>query len=254
MAIETSEQELKDKVAVVTGAGRNIGRMIALTLAAGGAAIVVNVRSNRAEAESVAREIEKRGGRALAAIADVTDPGAVGTMIAAAAERFGRIDILVNNAAVRKETPIEIMTAAEWREILSVILDGAFNCVKASLPYLKKSGNGAIVNIGGLSAHTGAKHRAHVVTAKAGIVGLTRALAHDLAADRVTVNCVAPGLIDTARKPGTPEPQHHQTQNMLAGRLGTPEDIAAAVRFLAGPGARYITGQTLHVNGGAYLG
>ena len=254
MAIETSGQELKDKVAVITGAGRNIGRMIALTLAVGGAAIVVNARSNRAEAESVVREIEKRGGRALAAIADVTDPGAVEAMIAAATERFGRIDILVNNAAVRKETPIERMTTAEWREILGVILDGAFNCVKSSLPELKKSGAGAIVNIGGLSGHTGAKHRAHVVTAKAGIVGLTRALAHDLAADRVTVNCVAPGLIDTARKPGTPEPQHHLSQNMLAGRLGAPEDIAAAVRFLAGPSARYITGQTLHVNGGTYLG
>src|SRR3984893_7987627 len=254
MAIETSGQELKDKVAVITGAGRNIGRMIALTLAVGGAAIVVNARSNRAEAESVVREIEKRGGRALAAIADVTDPGAVEAMIADANERIGRIDILVNNAAVRKETPIERMTTAEWREILGVILDGAFNCVKSSLPELKKSGAGAIVNIGGLSAHTGAKHRAHVVTAKAGIVGLTRALAHDLAADRVTVNCVAPGLIDTARTPGMPEPQHHQSQNMLAGRLGTPEDIAAAVRFLVGPGARYITGQTLHVNGGAYLG
>ena len=254
MAIEGSGQELTGKVAVVTGAGRNIGRMIALALAAGGAAVVVNARSNRAEAESVAREIEKRGGRALAAIANVADSGAVEAMVAAAAERFGRIDILVNNAAVRKETPLETMTAAEWREILGVILDGAFNCAKSCLPQLKKSGAGAIINIGGLSGHTGAKHRAHVVTAKAGIVGLTRALAHDLAADHVTVNCVAPGLIDTARKPGTPEPQHHQTQTMLAGRLGAPEDVAATVRFLAGPGARYITGQTLHVNGGAYLG
>ena len=254
MAIEGSGQELTGKVAVVTGAGRNIGRMIALALAAGGAAVVVNARSNRAEAESVVREIEKRGGRALAAIANVADAGAVEAMVAAAAERFGRIDILVNNAAVRRETPLETMTATEWREILGVILDGAFNCAKSCLPQLKKSGAGAIINIGGLSAHTGAKHRAHVVTAKAGIVGLTRALAHDLAADRVTVNCVAPGLIDTARKPGTPEPQHHQTQTMLAGRLGAPEDVAAAVRFLAGPGARYITGQTLHVNGGAYLG
>jgi 3-oxoacyl-[acyl-carrier protein] reductase len=254
MATETSEQELKDKVAVVTGAGRNIGRMIALALAEGGAAVVVNARSNRAEAESVVREIEQRGGRALAAVADVTDAGAVETMIAAATARFGRIDILVNNAAVRKETPLETMKASEWREILGVILDGAFNCVKSCLPHLKKSNAGAIVNIGGLSAHTGAKHRAHVVTAKAGIVGLTRALAHDLAADRVTVNCVAPGLIDTARNPGTREPQHHQSRNTLVGRLGVPEDIAAAVRFLAGPGARYITGQTLHVNGGAYLG
>jgi 3-oxoacyl-[acyl-carrier protein] reductase len=254
MASEGSGQELTGKVAVVTGAGRNIGRVIALALAAGGAAVVVNTRSNRAEAESVVGEIEKRGGRALAAIADVTDSGAVETMVAAAAKQFGRIDILVNNAAIRKETPLETMTAAEWREILGVILDGAFHCVKSCLPHLKKSGAGAIVNIGGLSGHTGAKHRAHVVTAKAGIVGFTRALAHDLAADHVTVNCVAPGLIDTARKPGAPEPQHHQSQNMLAGRLGAPEDVAAAVRFLAGPGARYITGQTLHVNGGAYLG
>jgi len=254
MAIEESGQELKGKVAIVTGAGRNIGRMIALALAAGGAAVVVNARSNRTEAESVVAEIEKRGGRALAAIADVTDPGAVETAVAAAAKQFGGVDILVNNAAVRKETPLETMTAVEWREILSVILDGAFNCAKSCLPHLKKSGAGAIINIGGLSGHTGAKHRAHVITAKAGIIGLTRALAHDLAADRVTVNCVAPGLIDTARKPGTPEPQHHQTRNMLAGRLGAPEDVAAAVRFLAGPGARYITGQTLHVNGGAYLG
>jgi len=254
MAIEESGQELKGKVAIVTGAGRNIGRMIALALAAGGAAVVVNARSNRTEVESVVAEIEKRGGRALAAIADVTDPGAVEAMVAAAAKQFGGVDILVNNAAVRKETSLETMTAVEWREILSVILDGAFNCAKSCLPHLKKSGAGAIINIGGLSGHTGAKHRAHVITAKAGIIGLTRALAHDLAADRVTVNCVAPGLIDTARKPGTPEPQHHQTRNMLAGRLGANEDVAAAVRFLAGPGARYITGQTLHVNGGAYLG
>src|SRR5207253_1089146 len=107
---------------------------------------------------------------------DVADSAAVETMVAAAVERFGRIDILVNNAAVRKETPLEKMTAADWREILGVILDGAFNCVKSCLPHLKKSGAGAIINIGGLSAHTGAKHRAHVVTAKAGIVGLTRAL------------------------------------------------------------------------------
>jgi 3-oxoacyl-[acyl-carrier protein] reductase len=254
MTIEESGQELKGKVAIVTGGGRNIGRMIALALAAGGAAVVVNARSNRAQAESVVAEIENGGGRALAAIADVADSGAVDAMIAAVIKQFGRIDILVNNAAVRKETPLEKMTAAEWREILAVILDGAFHCAKWCLPHLKKSGAGAIVNIGGLSGHTGAKHRAHVVTAKAGIIGLTRALAHDLAADRVTVNCVAPGLIDTARKPGAPEPQHHQSHAVLAGRLGAPEDVAAAVRFLAGPGARYITGQTLHVNGGAYLG
>src|SRR5258708_35390962 len=127
MAIEAGAQELKGKLAVICGAGRNIGRMIALTLAAGGAAVVVNARSNRAEAESVVREIEKQGGHALAAVADVTDPVAVEKMITAAAAQFGRIDILVNNAAVRKETPFDTMTASEWREILGVILDGAFN-------------------------------------------------------------------------------------------------------------------------------
>ena len=247
-------KELVGKVAVVTGAGRNIGRAIALTLAEGGASIVVNARSNRAEADAVAREIEAAGGTALVHIGDVADAVAVQAMADAAVKQFGGIDILVNNAALRREKPFAEMDYAAWREILDVTLDGTFHCVKACLPALRMSGEGTIVNIGGLSAHTGAKHRAHVITAKAGIVGLTRALAHDLALDRVTVNCVAPGLIDTARKPATPEPQHHQSQNMLAGRLGTPEDIAAAVRFLAGPGARYITGQTLHVNGGAYLG
>jgi len=249
-----SEQELKGRVAIVTGAGRNIGRAIALALASGGAAVVVNARANRAEADAVAREIEGAGGRAVPILADVSDAAAVEDMVAEAVKHFGGIDILVNNAALRKETPLDRMTTADWREIMAVILDGAFHCVKACLPHLKKSGAGTIINIGGLSAHTGATRRAHVITAKAGIVGLTRALAHDLAADRVTVNCIAPGMIATARKADTPEPQHHQTRATLVGRQGTPEEIANTVRFLCGPGARYITGQLVHVNGGAFLG
>src|ERR1700674_1633068 len=124
-----SERELKGRVAIVTGAGRNIGRAIALALASGGAAVVVNARANRAEADAVAREIEAAGGRALPILADVSDAGAVENMVAEAVKRFGRIDILVNNAALRKEMPFDRMTIADWRDIMAVILDGAFHCV-----------------------------------------------------------------------------------------------------------------------------
>src|SRR2546423_2070462 len=247
-------QELAGKVAIVTGAGRNIGRAIALTLAEGGASIVVNARSNRTEADAVAREIEATGGKALVHIGDVSDVAAVQAMADAAMKQFGRIDILVNNAALRREKPFAEMSYAAWREILDVTLDGTFHCVKACLPALQKSGHGTIVNIGGLSAHSGAKNRAHVVTAKAGIVGLTRALANDLAADGITVNCVVPGLIGTPRPKDKPEPAHHLTYGTITGEKGRPEDVAAMVRFLCSPAARYINGQAIHATGGAYLG
>ncbi len=247
-------RELDGRVAIVTGAGRNIGRAISLALADGGASILVNARSNRAEADAVAREIEASGGKALVHIGDVADAASVQAMADAAARHFGRIDILVNNAALRREMPFAEMSYVEWREILNVTLDGAFHCVKACLPALRKSGAGTIVNIGGLSAHTGAKDRAHVVTAKAGIVGFTRALAHDLASDGITVNCVVPGLIGTPRPKDRPEPAHHLTHQTITGERGRPEDVAATVRFLCGPGGRYINGQAVHTNGGAYLG
>jgi 3-oxoacyl-[acyl-carrier protein] reductase len=247
-------KELYGKAAVVTGAGRNIGRAIALTLAEGGASVLVNARGNRAEAEAVAREIESAGGKAIVHVGDVADAKAVQAMADAAGKAFGRIDILVNNAALRREKSFAEMDYAEWCEILDVTLDGTFHCTKACLPALKRSGAGTIVNIGGLSAHTGAKNRAHVVTAKAGIVGLTRALANDLAADGITVNCVVPGLIGTPRPKDKPEPAHHLTHNTITGARGKPEDVAAMVRFLCGPAARYITGQAIHANGGAYLG
>jgi 3-oxoacyl-[acyl-carrier protein] reductase len=247
-------KELTGKVAIVTGAGRNIGRAIALTLAEAGASILINARSNRTEAEAVAREIEAVGSRALVHIGDVANPKSVQVMADAASLGFGRIDILVNNAALRREKPFAEIDYAEWREILDVTLDGAFHCTKACLPALRKSGAGTIVNIGGLSAHTGAKNRAHVVTAKAGIIGLTRALAHDLADDGITVNCVVPGLIGTPRPKHKPQPAHHLTHQTITGERGKPEQVAAAVRFLCSPGARYITGQAIHANGGAYLG
>jgi len=246
-------RELEGRVAIVTGAGRNIGRAIALELAAGGAAVVVNVRANQNEASAVVREIEANGGVALACTGDVADAAAMEKMAAAAVSRFSRIDYLVNNAAMRGEKPLEDMSYAEWRKVLDVTLDGAFHCVKACLPHLKQSGAGAIVNIGGLSAHAGSKHRVHVVTAKSGLAGLTRALAHDLAEHDVTVNCVAPGLVATAREKGFVEPQHHAIHHTLSGKRGAPEDIATVVRFLCGPGARYITGQVIHASGGAFI-
>jgi 3-oxoacyl-[acyl-carrier protein] reductase len=215
--------------------------------------IVVNARANMAEAQAVAGEIEAAGGRALAVTGNVADAAAVETMVAAAVARFSRIDYLVNNAAMRGEKPLQDMSYAEWRSVLDVTLDGAFHCTKACLPHLKKSGAGAIVNMGGLSAHAGSKDRAHVLTAKSGLAGFTRALAYDLAGDDVTVNCVAPGLVATARPKDFVEPQHHAIHHTLSGKRGSPQDIARLVRFLCGPGARYITGQTIHASGGAFL-
>lgn len=250
----SDSRELSGKVAVVTGAGRNIGRAIARELAAAGAAVVVNVRSNKAEADSVVSEIETAGGKAAAHVGDVADPKAVEGMAQVALAYFGRIDILVNNAAIRREKPIGQMSYADWREVMDVTLDGPFHCMKACLPAMKKEGGGAIINIGGMSAHIGSKHRAHVMTAKAGLVGFTRGLAHDLAADQITANCVVPGAIDTARPTTSLNPAHHLTHGTITGDRGKPEDVAAMVRFLAGPGGRFVTGQTIHVSGGAYLG
>ena len=194
--------------------------------------MLVNARSNHNEADAVAREIEAAGGKAAVHIGDVADARAVQAMADAAIGAFGRIDILVNNAALRREKSFAEMDYAEWREILDVTLDGSFHCVKACLPALQKSGAGTIVNIGGLSAHSGSRNRAHVVTAKAGIIGLTRALANDLAGDGITVNCVVPGLIGTPRPKDKPLPAHHLTHNTITGVRGKPEDVAAIVRFL----------------------
>ncbi len=246
-------RELEGRVALVTGASRNIGRATALALAEGGAAVVVNARVSAEEARAVVAEIEARGGKAIAQIADVTDEAGVRRMVEEALKNFGRLDILVNNAAIRGVSTIDAIDAAEFRRVTGIILDGAFICVKACLPALRASGQGAIVNIGGMSGHTGAAGRAHVVAGKMGLVGLTRALAHDLARDAITVNCVVPGLIETVRTATSGAHTAHSRDTLL-GRRGAPEEIAAAIRFLAGPNARYVTGQDWHINGGAYLG
>ncbi len=246
-------RELEGRVALVTGGGRNIGRAIVEALAEAGAAVVVNCRNSKAEADAVVAGIESRGGKAMCFLADVTDEDGVRDMMAAAVKRFGRLDILVNNAAVRDVTRIDDIDLATWRYVTGIILDGAFICSKAALPALRKSDAGAIVNIGGMSGHTGAAGRPHVIAAKMGLVGLTRALAHDLAVDHITVNCVVPGLIETERGAASGAKSAHQHVG-LVGRRGKPEEVAAVVRMLCGPDARYITGQDWHVNGGAYLG
>jgi len=246
-----SDRPLDGKVAIVTGAARNIGRAIALALARSGAAVVVNAQAAAEDAAKVASEVEEAGGRAMSHLADVTDPLAVGAMVAAAVERFGRLDILVNNAAIRRQVPFTDMSLEEWRQVCAVTLDGPFICARAAVSHLIASGAGTIVNIGGLTAHSGAKGRAHAVAAKAGVVGLTRALAVELGDRGITVNCVVPGIIDTKR--GASAGTLPELPKNLVGRLGQPDEVAAMVHHLCGPAGRYITGQVIHVNGGAFL-
>jgi 3-oxoacyl-[acyl-carrier protein] reductase len=250
----TPGRELAGKVILVTGGARNIGRAIALALAAGGAKVMVAALRSRDDVAETVRRVEAGGGAAASVIADVTDPAAVAAMVAATIARFGRLDGLVNNAALRIEQPFAGIALADWQRILAVTLDGAFLCAQACLPHLAGSGGGTIVNIGGESGHRGAAQRVHVVTAKAGLAGMTKALAHDLAPQGITVNCVVPGRIDTVREPaGAPGSGGHRPGVPLAGRLGAPEEVAAMVRMLCGPDARYVTGQAIHVNGGGWM-
>jgi 3-oxoacyl-[acyl-carrier protein] reductase len=247
-----ADQELQGRVAVITGAGRSIGRAMALELASAGAAVVVNVRSNRAEADAVVKEIESKGGKAMAVLADVVDAAAVNAMAEAALKKFGRIDYLINNAALRGEKAIEHMTFEDWRKVIGVTLDGAFHCVKACLEAIKKSDAGSIINVGGLTGAMGASDRLHVVTAKAGIAGFTRGLAMELALHKVTVNTLVPAMLAKPDKPH--EIPAHPIYRPLLGRAAWPTDIAPLARFLVGPGARYLTGQLINVNGGTYFG
>ena len=246
--------ELQGRVALVTGAVRRIGRAIALALAGDGAAVVINTRSSRAEADAVAAEIEAAGGQALVQLADVTDEAAVQAMVDATLARFGRLDILVNNAADRQQAPLTEISLEQWRHITGIIIDGAFLCARACLPPMVAAGGGAVVNIGGVSAHTGAHDRAHVITAKAALVGLTKAIAVEFAERGITANCVVPGKIGGVRsRTSGASPTMGGGVMPLVGREGTPEEVAAVVRQLCSPASRYVTGQTLHVSGGMYL-
>jgi 3-oxoacyl-[acyl-carrier protein] reductase len=236
--------ELAGKVALVTGAARNIGRAIALSLASAGAKVAVNTRSNAGELRGVVDEIKALGTDAEAYIADVAEPAQVNAMVDAAIERFGRLDILVLNAAVRPHVHFDEITFEDWRHVLSTNLDSAFVFTKACLPALKQSGDGRIVFFAGVTALLGLKERAHVAASKHGLVGLTKALAADFAEFGILVNCISPGQIETVRAKALPK------RDIPLGRMGTPFEIAGMVRSLVGPAGAYMTGQTLHINGG----
>ena len=247
---------LAGKVAIITGAGKNIGKSIALALAADGAAVVVNGRGDRPIIEETAAEIRAAGGRALPYLADVSEPEAVMAMVEAAVTEFGGVDIAVNNAGLRRQTAFLQMNLEEWHEILAVALDGAFILAKAVAPEMIKRGGGALIGLSGVSHHAGSTGRVHVNASKAGLEGLMRGLAMELAPHNITANCVAPGSIDTVRGPsaGGPHGRGAISRGIPLGRQGRPEEIAAMVRFLAGPEGRYVTGQTIHVNGGLFFG
>lgn len=245
---------LTGKVALVTGAGKNIGRAIALSLARDGAAVIVNGRADRAAVEAVVEEIRAAGGQAIAGVADISDPQAVAAMVESAVEALGGIDIAVTNAGLRRQTPFLDMGFEEWREILSVALDGAFLVAKAVAPQMIRRGGGAIIGLSGISTHVGTPNRAHVSASKSGLEGLMRALAVELAPHDIRCNCVAPGAVDTARGASAGAmPKSLRESGVPLQRKATVEEIAAMVRFLAGPEGGYVTGQTIHVNGGAYL-
>jgi 3-oxoacyl-[acyl-carrier protein] reductase len=247
------DHDLAGKVALVTGAGRNIGRAIALSLADGGASIVVNALTSVSQAEETVELIRAAGGKAELVVADVSDPADAERLVSEAVGRFGRLDVVVNNAAVRHETALLEMSFEEWRAVFSATLDSVFLCTKAALPHMIAAGGGAIVNLGGQTAHAVVTERAHVIAAKAGVAAFTKAVALEFAPHNVTVNCVVPGSIDTVRGlPGAPERPAGRKVPPL-GRRGSVWEIAAMVRLLAGPEGRYITGQTIHVNGGGYM-
>ena len=240
--------ELAGKAAIVTGSAQNIGRAIALDLAAAGASVLINARTSRAEAEAVVAEIEALGGRAAFHMADVTVPEQAAALVDAAVAAFGRLDTLVNNVSQRGQCKLADMSFELWQSVLSSTLDAAFLCTSAALPHLMESGAASVVNIGGVASHAGFPERAHVAAAKAGLCGMTGALAPELAEHGITVNCVVPAMISTDRGSGE-IPPHYARRSVPMNRPGKPAEVASMVRFLCGPSARFISGQSMHING-----
>ena len=240
--------ELAGKVALVTGGARNIGRSISLELALAGAAVAVNTRGSVGDGEQVVQEIRSGGGEAELYVADISDPAAVKKMVAEALKRFGRIDFLVLNASVRTEKPFLELSYDEWRTPLAITLDGALYLGQACIPSMIENGGGAIVTLGGTQSLSGAAKRIHGSVAKHGLIGYTRGIAREFADRGIRANCIAPGQMDTARVGN--RSARVPVDNIPLKRKGDPGEIATTVRFLCGPGASYITGQTIYVNGG----
>jgi 3-oxoacyl-[acyl-carrier protein] reductase len=246
----SEDKTLQGKVAIVTGGVRRLGKAMALAFARDGASVVINARSSRDEAEQAAREVEALGVRAMVHIGDISKEATVKEMVDAVIAQFGRVDILVNNAAVRGEAPFTEMTYAEWRSVLDVVLDGSFFCSRAVLPHMVKNKWGRIIMLGGVSSHIGTPARAHVGVAKYGVIGLTKSLSAEFAPKGITVNCIAPGRIGGERSATSGAGISHAPP---VGREGNYDDVASMVRHLCQPANGFITGQTIHVSGGLYM-
>lgn len=245
---------LENKVALITGASRGIGRAVALELAAQGADIIVNYVGPIELAEETAAEVKKLGRKVMIIEADVTDSVAINDMLEKIIAEFGRVDILVNNAGITKDNLLMRMKEEDWDAVLNINLKGIFNCTKATLKYMTKQKYGRIVSVSSVVGVMGNAGQANYAASKAGAIGFTKSVAKEVASRNITANCVAPGFIDTDMTAKLPEKVRAE---MIAGipakKLGTPHDVAKAIAFLASDYAEYITGQTLHVDGGMVM-
>ncbi|MDW7651059.1 MAG: 3-oxoacyl-[acyl-carrier-protein] reductase [Bacillota bacterium] len=246
---------LTDKTAIVTGASRGIGRAIAIALAQEGAAVVINYSSNETAAQETLAAVEAAGGRGTIVQGNVAELADCEKLVKAALDNFGKIDILINNAGITRDNIVARMKPQEWQDVLDTNLTGAFNCVKAAMrPLLKQKTGGRIINLSSVVGLAGGVGQANYAAAKAGLIGMTKSLARELAARQITVNAVAPGFIDTEMTAVLAEGAKDEMRKQIPlGRTGTPQDIAEAVTFLASDAAGYITGQVIAVDGGLVM-
>ena len=252
--MSATEKNLSGKVAFVTGASRGIGRAIALRLAADGAKVALNFASNSAKAEAVKAEIESTGAEALLVQGDVSDFQTVTELIKRVVDEWGRIDILINNAGITRDNLLLKMSEDDFDKVISTNLKGVFNCTKSVTKLMMKQRTGRIVNMSSVVGLKGNISQANYAAAKAGIIGFTKSAARELASRGVTVNAVAPGFINTDMTAALSEKvKEVMLQEIPAGRMGTPEDVANAVAFLVSDQAAYITGQVLSVDGGMVM-